>query len=183
VQMLDELVADVVVVATGAWVGRLVPALADLVRPVRGENLRLAAGRFTPRLGRTVRAVVEGRAVYLVPRETGELVIGATQDEVGFDRTVTAGGVHRLLADARAVVPMVDEYALVETSAGLRPVSHDGAPLVGWLDARTVVAAGHGRNGILFAPLTADLVARAVFGAEPPYAPFDPARFGAAVAS
>ena len=177
VESLETIAADVVVVAAGAWVGRLLPAFADLVRPVRGEILRLAAGRHTPRLSRTVRAVVEGRAVYLVPRSTGELVVGATQDEVGFDRTVTAGGVHRLLADARRVLPAVDEYALVETAAGLRPVSRDSAPLVGRVqNDGAVVAAGHGRNGILLAPFTAELVCAAVQGDEP-YPTFDPARF------
>ncbi|GAA3386242.1 glycine oxidase ThiO [Cryptosporangium minutisporangium] len=156
--------ADVTVVAAGAWTPLLVPALADLVRPARGENVRLTAGRHTPVLTRTVRALVDGRAVYLVPRSTGELVVGATQDEVGFDRTVTAGGIHRLLTDARRALPTIDEYALAETSAGLRPMSADGAPLVGWISDDTVVATGHGRNGILLAPLTAALVTQLVTG-------------------
>ena len=177
VESLD-LDADVVVVATGAWVGRLLPEFANLVRPVRGEIVRLTAGRHTPRLTRTVRAIVEGRGVYLVPRATGELVVGATQEEVGFDRTVTAGGVHRLLADSRRVLPAVDEYGLIETAAGLRPVSRDGAPLIGRVAPGLVVAAGHGRNGLLFAPFTAELVCAAVRGDEP-YPAFDPARFGA----
>jgi len=181
--------ADVTVVAAGAWTPRLVPELAAAVRPVRGEILRLTAGRYTPVLARTVRAHVEGRPVYLVPRATGELVVGATQDEVGYDRTITAGGVHRLLTDARRVLPAIDEYALTETSAGLRPVSTDGAPLVGRVPGGegpdVVVATGHGRNGILLAPLTAALVTHEVTGAGP--APdravvdaFAPGRFSAA---
>ncbi|SHN29318.1 glycine oxidase ThiO [Cryptosporangium aurantiacum] len=157
--------ADVMVLAAGAWTPRLTPTLAGLVRPVRGENVRLVAGRHTPVLTRTVRALVDGRGVYLVPRTTGELVVGATQDEVGFDRTVTAGGVHRLLTDARRVLPSIDEYALVETSAGLRPMSTDGAPLVGWVGGDTLVATGHGRNGILLAPLTAAIITHLVTGA------------------
>ncbi|GAA0225780.1 glycine oxidase ThiO [Cryptosporangium japonicum] len=164
---------DVTVLAAGAWTPRLAPQLDGLVRPVRGENLRLAARRSTPVLTRTVRALVDGRGVYLVPRATGELVVGATQDEVGFDRTVTAGGVHRLLTDARRVLPAIDEYALAETSAGLRPMSPDGAPVVGHVGDDTIVATGHGRNGILLAPLTATLVARLVNGgtADPAFAP------------
>ncbi|MFI5955161.1 glycine oxidase ThiO [Cryptosporangium sp. NPDC051539] len=174
----------VTVTAAGAWTPRLLPAFDGAVRPVRGEILRLAATRTTPTLTRTIRALVDGRGVYLVPRATGELVIGATQDEVGFDRTVTAGGVHRLLADARRVLPAVDEYALVETSAGLRPVSTDGAPIVGRL-GDGFVATGHGRNGILFAPLTAALVAYLVAGAGPAPDPlvaaaFAPSRFASA---
>ncbi|MFG1921289.1 glycine oxidase ThiO [Cryptosporangium sp. NPDC048952] len=156
--------ADLVVVAAGVWSAGLVPELGGLVRPVRGEIVRLTARRSTPVLTRTVRALVDGRAVYLVPRETGELVVGATQDEVGFDRTVTAGGVHRLLTDARRVLPAIDEYALAETSSGLRPMSPDGAPLVGHVADDTIVATGHGRNGFLFAPLTATLVAQLATG-------------------
>jgi glycine oxidase len=95
--------------------------------------------------------------------------------EAGFDRTVTAGAVHRLLADARRVLPAVDEYALVEAVAGLRPVSRDGVPIVGRTAPGVVVAAGHGRNGILFTPLTAELVHQAVHG-EPPHPAFNPAR-------
>ncbi|TQS43630.1 glycine oxidase ThiO [Cryptosporangium phraense] len=172
--------ADVTVIAAGAWTPELEPSLDGLVRPVRGEIVRLRAGRRTPVLSRTVRALVDGRGVYLVPRATGELVVGATQDEVGFDRTVTAGGVHRLLTDARRVLPAVDEYALVETSAGLRPVSADGAPIVGAVGPGRVVATGHGRNGILFAPLTATLVADLVTGTAPDplvAAAFAPGRF------
>ncbi len=169
---------DVTVVAAGPWTPELVPELDGLVRPVRGENLRLTARRSTPVLTRTVRALVDGRGVYLVPRATGELVVGATQDEVGFDRTVTAGGVHRLLTDARRVLPAIDEYALAETSAGLRPMSPDGAPVIGHVTGDTIVATGHGRNGILLAPLTATLVARLVAGAAPAN-PFAPTRFSA----
>jgi glycine oxidase len=182
----EEIPADVVIVAAGCWSGALHPSLAGLVRPVRGEILRLRARASSVRLGRTVRATVQGNPVYLVPRADGELVVGATMQEAGFDATVTAGGAYTLLRDARAVLPGLDEYELVEARAGLRPGSPDNAPLVGAVGPAGLVAAtGHHRNGILLAGVTADAVtALLADGQLPEYArAADPARLTAAVAS
>ena len=102
------------------------------VRPVKGQVLRLTVPkRYAPFLSRTVRAVVRGSHVYLVPRENGELVVGATSEELGWDTTVTAGGVYELLRDAHELVPGITELPLTETRAGLRPGSPDNAPLLG----------------------------------------------------
>jgi glycine oxidase len=131
------------------------------VRPVKGHILRLgpAPGARTPLLARTVRGLVRGRSVYLVPRPDGSLVVGATVEERGTDTTVQAGAVHELLGDARAIVPGVDELELREAAAGLRPGTPDNMPRIGWsgLDG-VVLASGHYRNGILLAPLTAAAV-------------------------
>lgn len=162
----SELPASTVLVAAGAHSGRLHPVLRGLVRPIKGEILRLAArpGAFPPPR-RTVRALVDGRPVYLVPRDDGGLVLGATQTEVGFDTTVTVGGVRDLLRDAERVLPGIAEYALVETAAGLRPGSPDNRPLIGALGPEgLLVATGHHRNGILLAPVTADAVAALLRG-------------------
>src|SRR5215207_4737236 len=179
-----SLPAEVMVVAAGCWSGGLHPSLSGLVRPVRGEILRLRTRRSAVPLTRTVRATVQGHRVYLVPRADGELVVGATQQEAGFDTTVTAGGVYALLRDARAVVPSIDEYELVEAQAGLRPGSRDNAPLIGPLGPEGLVAAtGHHRNGILLAGVTADAVTDLIADGELPRyaAAADPVRFGAAV--
>lgn len=147
---------DVVVIAAGARSAELHPALAGLIRPVKGEILRLRPGRLAvPPPRRTVRAVVEGRPVYLIPRADGDLVLGATQAERGFDVTVTAGGVRELLHGAEIVMPGVTEYELVETAAGLRPGTVDNLPIVRRLAPGVIAATGHHRNGILFAPVTA----------------------------
>jgi glycine oxidase len=160
-----------VVLAAGAWSCRLHPELADRVRPLKGEILRLRARRATlPPPRRTVRAVVEGRACYLVPRDDGELVLGATQYEAGFDTTVTARGVRELLENAERVFPAVAEYELVETAAGLRAASADNLPYVGALSDGVLAATGHHRNGLLLAPVTADAVVALLTGAEPPAA-------------
>ena len=163
------LCCDTAVIAAGAWSSALHPALASAVRPVKGEILRLRARDGTlPPPRHTVRALVESRPVYLVPRADGELVLGATQYEAGFDTAVTAGGVRDLLVYAERVVPAIAEYELTETAAGLRAGSRDNLPLVGALEPGVLVAAGHHRNGLLLAPITADAIRAVVAGAEPP---------------
>ncbi|MEC3981505.1 glycine oxidase ThiO [Amycolatopsis sp. H20-H5] len=156
---LAEIRADAVVLAAGAWTGRLHPLLAGAVRPLKGEILRLRPRRgCLPPPKRTLRAVVEGRPIYLVPRANGELVLGATQYEAGFDETVTAKGVRELLEGAERVLPGLAEYELVEMAAGLRAGSVDALPFVGELEDGVFAATGHHRNGLLLAPVTADAV-------------------------
>ncbi|MEV5361511.1 glycine oxidase ThiO [Streptomyces cellulosae] len=184
----DELGAGHVVLAGGSWSGRLAGVPAEVlppVRPVKGQVLRLTMpDRPEPFLSRTVRAVVRGSHVYLVPRESGELVIGATSEEMGWDTTVTAGGVYELLRDAHELVPGLTELPLTETLAGLRPGSPDNAPLLGptGLDG-LLLATGHHRNGVLLTPVTGDAMARVLTTGELPdeALPFTPRRFGAPV--
>jgi len=115
----------------------------------------------------SIRGLANGHEIYLIPRTDGELVVGATVEEVGFDTMVRAGAVREMLRDARAVMPAVDELELVETMAALRPGSPDNAPIVGATGIdRLIVATGHHRNGVLLAPITADLVAAAVTNTE-----------------
>jgi glycine oxidase len=148
--------ADTVVVANGIDAPMLVPGLG--VRPVKGEILRLRwRPGCMPLPRRVIRARVHGRSVYLVPRSDG-VVVGATQYEHGRDTAPTVTGVRELLDDACAVVPGLGEYELAECAAGLRPVTSDNIPLVGRLDERTLVAAGHGRSGFLLAPWTAERI-------------------------
>ncbi|GFH35084.1 glycine oxidase ThiO [Streptomyces pacificus] len=179
--------ADQVVLAAGSLSGRLagVPAQAlPPVRPVKGQVLRLRVpSEYAPFLSRTVRAVVRGSHVYLVPRENGELVVGATSEELGWDTAVTAGGVYRLLRDAHELVPGITELPLTETRAGLRPGSPDNAPLLGPSELPgLLLATGHYRNGVLLAPVTGDALAHALVTGELPdeARPFTPRRFSPA---
>ncbi|MEV4394619.1 FAD-dependent oxidoreductase [Nonomuraea sp. NPDC049607] len=149
-----EIAADRVVLAAGAWSGELagVP-----VRPIKGQIMRLRSPQ--PLLGRCVRGMVHGAPVYLVPRGDGELVLGATQEELGFDTRVTAGGLYELLRDARELVPGVTELEVADVVAGLRPGTPDNLPIIGPGEAPgLVLATGHHRGGVLLAPLTAALV-------------------------
>ena len=177
----SEVAANTVVVSAGAHSGGLHPVLHGLVRPVKGEILRLAVrpGAFPPPR-RTVRALVDGRPVYMVPRDDGGLVVGATQAETGFDTTVTVGGVRDLLRDAERILPGIAEYALVESAAGLRPGSPDNLPLIGAPGPDgLLLATGHHRNGMLLAPVTADAVAALLRGhpVPGPARAADPRRF------
>ncbi|TGZ18604.1 glycine oxidase ThiO [Streptomyces sp. S816] len=180
------LTAGQVVLAGGSLSGRLAgvpPELVPPVRPVKGQVLRLAVPeRYAPFLSRTVRAVVRGGQLYLVPRENGELVVGATSEELGWDTTVTAGGVYELLRDAHELVPGITELPLTETRAGLRPGSPDNAPLLGpsGLDG-LLLATGHHRNGVLLTPVTGDVMGQLLAGGPLPEEarPFTPERFGA----
>lgn len=145
------------VIANGIDAPALWPGLQ--VRPVKGEVLRLRWRKgCMPAPQRVVRARVHGRQVYLVPRADG-VVIGATQYEHGRDTAPVVTGVRDLLDDACAVMPALGEYELAECAAGLRPMTPDGLPIVGRLDERTLVATGHGRNGFLLAPWTAERIA------------------------
>jgi glycine oxidase len=174
----EELRADAVVLATGAWSGTsewLPEHARPPVRPVKGEVLELRGRDGASPCERIVRS----ERVYLVPRPDGRLIVGATVEEQGFDRTVTAGGVHELLREAYRLLPDVAEMELLDTIAGLRPGTPDNLPLVGAgaIDG-LVLATGHYRNGILLAPLTADGVAALLAGEPVPesLAAADPGR-------
>ena len=166
-----------VVLALGAWSSRLPGGPALPVRPVKGQVLRL---RGEALLGGTVRALVRGRQVYLVPHGDDGLVVGASVEELGFDGRVTAGAVLDLLHDAVEVVPGVTELELVETFASWRPGTPDNAPLLGESSLPgLVLATGHFRNGVLLTPVTADVTAALLAtGVLPLHAvPFSVARF------
>jgi glycine oxidase len=146
---------EVTVVATGA----LPAPYRHLGRPVRGEILRLRAEPADlPTY--TLRGWVHGQQVYLVPRATGEVVVGATQQEHDTPPVVTGEGVWRLLDAGRRLLPALDRAVFVEATARDRPGTRDNLPLVGPTETPGVVlAAGHFRHGVLLTPLTAQLVA------------------------
>ncbi len=175
------LAAGQVVLAAGAWsqdLKGLPPEALPPVRPVKGQIVRLRSA--TPFLNRCVRGLVRGSSVYLVPRHDGELVVGATQEEMGFDTTVTAGGLWELLRDARELLPGITELAFTEVSAGLRPGSPDNAPIIGASELPgLLLATGHFRNGVLLTPVTADAMAEtlATGGVPEVVRPFSPRRF------
>lgn len=177
--------ADSVVLAAGCRstsIPGLPSGVLPPIRPVKGQILRLSVpASAAPFLGHAVRGVVRGRQVYLVPREHGELVIGATAEEQGFDTQVTAGGVYELLRAAHGLVPDVGELPLTEVRAGLRPGSPDNAPILGATDLPGLIAAtGHFRNGVLLTPITADAIAECLVSGQLPEeaAGFVPQRFG-----
>jgi glycine oxidase len=154
----ERLVAAAVVLAAGPWseqISGLPPGARVPVRPVKGQLLRLR----DPAGPGLLRRVVRFRDGYLVPREDGRYVLGATVEERGFELAPTAGGVYELLRDAHELVPGISELEIEELSVGLRPGTPDNGPAIGRGAVDGLIwATGHYRNGILLAPLTAELV-------------------------
>jgi glycine oxidase len=180
---LGRIEAGVTVLAAGfqsVTVDGRVDGYRPPTRPVKGQILRLQPPSAALRMSRTVRALVEGFSVYIVARADGRVVVGATQEEVGVDERTTAGGLYGLLRDGIRVIPSLGEYEVVEARAAMRPGSPDNAAIVGESPVPgLLVATGHHRNGILHAPVTAELISSIVLGRpRPPLVePFDPRRF------
>ncbi len=163
----ERLAAGNVVLAAGPWseeIEGLPPGARVPVRPVRGQILRLRDPAGPGLLSRVVR--FEGG--YVLPRGDGRYVLGATVEERGFGLAPTVGGVRELLRDAHELLPGISELEIEELSVGLRPGTPDNAPAIGpGALAGLTWATGHHRNGILLAPLTAELVAELL---DPPAA-------------
>lgn len=153
----ERIGAERVVVAAGAWSGLLkwIPGSPPPVQPVRGQMV-CVDGRGVPPLSR----VIYGLEQYLVPRRDGRVLMGATVEKTGFDASVTAGGVSDVIREGLRMAPGLAEAPVVESWAGLRPMSKDGKPILGPAGLeRLVLATGHFRNGILLAPITGRLIA------------------------
>jgi glycine oxidase len=122
-----------------------------------------------PREEPLLRHVVWGPEAYLVPRRDGRLLVGATVEEKGFDSRLTAGGILQLLRGAWEVLPGVEELPLVDMWVGFRPGSRDDAPILGPTEVEgLVLATGHYRNGILLAPITAEVISHYLLHGELP---------------
>lgn len=180
----DRVEAAQVVLAAGVWsrqIEGLPPEARPPVRPVKGQMIELQM-----ELPFDLQHVVRGPEAYLAPKSSGRLLVGATNEEMGFDTRVTAGGLYDLLEGAWDVVPGIYDLAVRDTWAGLRPASRDHAPIVGHAPVPGVVyATGHYRHGILLTPITAHEVARLVRSGETSswIEPFSPQRFYSAHAN
>jgi glycine oxidase len=177
--------ADVVILAAGAWsrgIAGLPTSSLPPVRPVKGQMLALRMDPQAPLLTH----VVWAPGAYLVPRNDGRLLIGATVEENGFDPHLTAGGQLALLEATWRALPGIEELPIHEQWVGFRPGSRDDAPIIGESALPGLVyATGHYRNGILLTPITADAVASLVIEgkADPRVANFSLARFAQRVAA
>jgi glycine oxidase len=160
--------ADTVVNAAGCWAGKIAAQNGRThvhleIRPLKGQ---IAAVRAE---GWKLRYIVRNDHVYLVPRDDNRIIVGATMEEAGYDKTVNPQVIHKLLQCGAHLVPKIRNAPLVESWAGLRPATRTGLPLIG---PTTIpgyyVAVGHLRNGILLAPLTAQLLGRVIRGEKTP---------------
>src|SRR6202035_1325272 len=161
----EQVSATRVVLAAGPWSDRIegLPAEARVpVRPVKGQILRLR----DPGGPGLLEMVVRFEGGYVVPRAEGRYVLGATVEERGFAPRATVGGVYELLRDAGELLPGLRELEIEELSVGFRPGTPDNAPAIGPGAVDGLIwATGHHRNGILLAPLTAEMVVAAIEGA------------------
>ncbi len=166
--------APCVVNCAGAWAASFSTHRFP-TRPVKGQMLAVACAERN-----VLRHVIRGPDVYLVPRSDGRIVIGSTLEEVGFDKRTDVDTIQRMHQAAIRMVPALGQARVLEDWAGLRPGTPDDLPILG---ATTTpgyfVAAGHFRDGILLAPVTAHVMARAITGAQPDYdiSKFSPTRF------
>ena len=163
--------SNFVIVAAGAWSGKIKGILEEVklpVRPVKGQmllvqmekkNLRLDHAIWSPR-------------IYLVPKTNSRLYIGATVEEKNFNEQITAGGMHDLLRFAYELLPGIYDLEITEMTSGLRPASRDDAPILGPLKFNNsiieglILATGHHRNGILLAPITAKSISHYILKGE-----------------
>jgi glycine oxidase len=174
--------AAVVVIAAGAWSGRIAATLgarALPIGPVRGQLLALEGVRPVPR-----RVLFGGLLGYAVGKRDGSVLVGATEEDAGFDATPTRAATEHLRGVARALLASGAAATRESAWAGLRPRTPDALPVLGELDAgtsraRLLIASGHHRNGVLLAPVTAAGIARlALEGSAPAgWEPFSPERF------
>jgi D-amino-acid dehydrogenase len=176
----EEVAADAVVIAGGAWTPRLGKQL-DVqlpVEPLRGQIAHLGVAEHDTGAWPIVQQVY---GHYMVPWSDNRVAVGATVEAAGFSDDVTAGGVNEIMREALRVMPGLASATLGEIRVGLRPTSPDDSPLLGALPGidNVFVATGHGASGLLLGPVSGKLVADLVQGKEPEVdlAPFSPARF------
>ncbi|MBI3894644.1 MAG: glycine oxidase ThiO [Acidobacteria bacterium] len=161
----DRLAAARVVNTAGAWAARIrVPGLAPApIRPVKGHIVALESAE------EPFQHVVRSHRVYMVPRRGGRVIVGSTMEEVGFDKTPRAGPITRLLRAAQELCPILEQSKVADVWAGLRPAAPDGLPLLGPTALEGYfVALGHFRNGILLAPITAEILSGWLLRGESP---------------
>jgi len=160
-----------VVIAAGAWSGKIKGILEKIklpVRPVKGQMLLVRMQKDSLFL----KHAVWSPRIYLVPKSGLGLYVGATVEEKNFDDKITAGGMHDLLRFACELLPGIYDLEIAEMSSGLRPTSRDDAPILGPLrfDNKIIegltVATGHHRNGILLAPITAKSISHYILKGE-----------------
>lgn len=165
--------AETVVLAAGAWSGALAESagIALPVVPARGQIV-------VARLERPALGTIVSAGVYVIPRATGEHILGSTVEYAGFDKATTAEGIAEVLGRTIRLVPSLSEAEMAANWGCLRPATPDGMPILGEARPGLVLATGHFRNGILLAPITGRLIAELILtGAPPPaLAPFRPDR-------
>lgn len=173
---VEEIACHTAINCAGAWSGNMGPVSAP-VRPIRGQIVEL---EVRPQF---LRHLVHAAGCYVAPWPDGRTLIGATMENVGYSKTVTAGGILELLSAASKTIPKLKNAKFQQAWAGFRPDTSDNLPILGRTHVSNyIIATGHFRNGILLTPVTAELISELVMTGKPclpQLKPFDPARFEA----
>jgi glycine oxidase len=161
-----EMLADTTILATGAWTSLIKigdVSIPGSVKPIRGQMISFETG------AREIGRVIYSPRGYLVPRADGRILVGATVEDVGFDKSVTAEGVESLRSAGAEIIPRLRDLEIAERWAGLRPFAADGLPVLGDIPGyeNIFVATAHFRNGILLAPKTAKIICDRIMSNEP----------------
>ena len=147
-----------IIVCSGAWTSKIknIEIKEVPIRPVKGQMVCLKI----PKNISLLKHILWRENVYLVPRNNSDLIIGATEEEMGYDKSLTVGGIYNLLKIAREVLPAIEDLSIVESWSGLRPTARDDAPIIGPSKKLKglIYATGHHKNGILLAPLTSSVI-------------------------
>lgn len=169
----ETLYADTFVIAAGCWAGTLIDQLGVpiQVEPVRGQIVLVET------MPPPFQHIIDGLGIYIVPRADGRILLGATVEYVGYDKTATVDGAKQMIDAGVAIAPQLANAAFVQTWAGLRPYVKKG-PILGYLPGydNVALATGHFKNGILLAPITGQLIAELLTTREPSLSlqPFQP---------
>lgn len=169
-------------ICAGAWSSEIEGLFEECrppVRPIAGQMLALRPKQL--KLKEIVSHLIYSSDVYLAPRLNGQLFVGATMSDIGFDKSVNVEGMTRLLQAASQLIADIKSWEIVSQWAGLRPATPDGLPILGRTPLENLfVATGHFRNGILLTPITAQLMADCILHGKEPPREFSLARFNTA---
>lgn len=175
----SEYAAGVIVNCCGAWAGQIQPFRIP-TRPVKGQMVCLVPQAGTAHAGPMIQHVVRTPEVYIIPRSDGRILLGATVEDAGFDKRVEPDTILRLHQAGIDAVPALGDMQIHDAWAGLRPGTPDNLPILGETALPGHYAAtGHYRDGILLAPITAQLMGELITGFKPTLEldPFSPLRF------
>lgn len=174
----SQIHCDKLLLCAGAWSGKIEGLLQECLPPVRPIAGQMMALRPKEKLKNYVSRILYSSDVYLVPKLNGQLFVGATMCDIGFDKSVKVEGMTQLLQAASELIPDIQSWEVVSQWAGLRPATPDGLPILGRTPLNNLfVATGHFRNGILLTPITAQLMADCILKGKEPAQEFSIGRF------
>jgi glycine oxidase len=171
--------AELVVNCAGAWASQIAP-LPIPTRPAKGQMVCMIPGPDSKNDTLPVQHVVRASEVYLIPRSDGRVLLGATLEDAGFDKRTDADTIEGLYRAAANIVPAIAQMRIHDAWAGLRPASPDKLPILGETSLPGYFAAtGHYRDGIMLAPITAEVMTKVLTGRQSRFdlRPFSPTRF------